>query len=521
MWPRCPSPSRGGASRSVVVLAVLLVAATCRGDEPAPPGPTAAPERPAARGTIRVAYPEEPATLSPVEGRTAATADLLRPVLPSFFLVTPDLRYRPYLLAEEPEVAERGRRTIVGFRIRRDATWSDGRPITVEDVAFTARAMARPRLPTAVPDGFQHLRRVVEVSAKEGRLVLDQFRGWRDLFSAGRFVLPAHAAASPRDVAGWDEGPPVTAGPFRLESWRSGRSVTFEPDPGFWGPAPLVERLEVVFVPDATTALQLLDRGLVDVAAPYLGVAWSARLERAGAVVSAAYGPDVVHLAINTERVSDPQVRRGIAGIVDRERFVEVVLAGEARVAEGVLVPEQAGAVPAWQGYGGGGGSVQVSGELVLAFPRGELTSLLARFLRQEGERAGVDVELVGLDAEIFHETWLPERRYDLAIWEVRGGPEPWLSRWFAGDGGASASGLEDAALDDLLREVDAGSGSALTAAQRRLSALAPVLPLLQPQVAVGARPGVSGPAANPSVEGVLWNTWEWAKAAEMEEEAA
>lgn len=532
MWPRSPSRAsyRREASRerrargtTAAALGLLLLAGTCatpeRGsDDDGRPEV----ERPAPSGTIRLAYPEEPVTLSPVAAAFPATTDLLRPVLPSFHLVTPELTYRPYLLAEEPAVAHRRDRTVIRFRIRRDAVWSDGTPITVADVRFTwavMRRMAdRPENAGTVPDGFDRLRRVVGVGPKEGRLVLSRFAGWRDLFSAGRFVLPAHAAAGPGEVAGWDRGPPVTAGPFRLGEWTKGRSLALERDPGFWGEPPPVERIEVVFVPDATTALQLLERDLVDVVAPSLGISWSRRIRAGGGETSSAFGPDVVHLVLNTERVRRPAVRRGIADAVDRERFAEVVLAGEARTADGVLVPEQEGALPAWETYGGGSPRrVDTEDELLLAFPKGELQFILARFLREELARAGVDVELVALDADVFREEWLPERRFDLALWEARSGPRAWLERWFASDGGVAVSGLSDARLDAMLGEGargGAGGGPALAAAQRRLAGVAPILPLFQPKVTVGFRPGVEGVVANPTVDGVLWNAWAWSKRA-------
>src|SRR5918996_11123 len=145
MPPRFPRSRRWLAAGFLLLVAQ---AGACPVDEPRPPAP---PDPLSPPGTVRVAYPDEPATLNPVTEPSPAARDLLRPILPSFFRITPDLRYEPSLLAEEPEV---------------------------------------------VPDG-------------EGR-------GWGDLFSAGRFVLPPHGG-DPAWVAGWNRGPPVTAGPYRLE----------------------------------------------------------------------------------------------------------------------------------------------------------------------------------------------------------------------------------------------------------------------------------------------------------------
>jgi ABC-type transport system substrate-binding protein len=439
-------------------------------------------------------------------------------------LVTPDLRYRPYLLSREPEVDVSGDQMTVSFVIREEARWNDGRPVTVDDVEFTWRVMTDPEIPVAVRDGFDRVVAIQETSDKEGTLVLSPpFARWRDLFSAGRFVLPAHAG-NRKDVAGWNRGPPVTAGPFRLGRWEGGRSITLVAEPSFWGPPPLLRRLEVVFVPDPTTAILLLEQGRLDAVAPMPGVSWGRRLAAVpGATVSEAYGPDLVHLAMNTDELR-AGVRRRIADAIGRDRFVEVLLRDEGRRADGVLAPEQAGASPAWARYGRGGDvDIGEEDELSLAYPRGEILDLLAKYVRAELGRSGVDVEIVPLDAEVFHDSWFPERRFDLALWEVRSGPSPWLSRWFGSSGGEAATGLRDPAVGALLAPADRGGPDgeeALRKAQERLARLAPVLPIFQPQVTVGSRPGVAGLRANPTVDGVLWNAWEWSKAEEVSEAA-
>lgn len=474
---------------------------------------------PAADGTLRLGYPDEPPTLNPATETAPAALDLLRAILPSFFLVTPDLRYQPYLLRDEPTTRRHRGRMTVRFSIHEDAVWSDGTPVTVEDVAFTWKVMGRPDSPR--PDGFDHLAEVVEVTPKEGRLVLEPpLAGWRDLFSAGRFVMPAHAARSVRAVERWDRGPPVTAGPFSLERWIPGRSVTLAADPSFWGPPPRLGRVEVAFVPDPTTAIQLLDTGRVDAVGPMLGISWGRRLERlSGVVVASASGADLVHLVLNARTLGPAVVRRRLIGAIDRARFVDSVLRQEATRADGVLAPEQAGALPAWRRYGPDPpGPLDLSVELSLVYARGELLDLVARYVQAELRRAGADVELVPLEAGVFHGTFLPDRRFDLAISETRTGPRAELWRWADAEGAAPPlSGLVDGRLMALQVRAEghpAEETEALQDAQDRLADLAPVLPLFQPEVTMAWRDGITGILPNPSVDGPLWNAWTWSAAA-------
>ncbi len=255
-----------------------------------------------------------------------------------------------------------------------------------------------------------------------------------------------------------------------------------------------------------------------------LGAFWEHRLGGIeGVEVSSRFGAQAVHLVMNAERLPGRRVRRQIAQAIDRERFVDVLVREGGRRADGVLVPEQAGSVPAWASYGTESPlPIEEDREMELVFTRGELLGLMASYLRSELERMGADVDLVRLDADVFQRTWFPERRFDLALWEARSGPASWLSRWF--DAAEGVSGLEDGELGALLRSADLGGGAgerALAGAQRRLANLVPILPLFQPKVAVGYRTGVGGLEANPSVDGPLWNAWEWRKAGAEAAEAA
>ena len=457
--------------------------------------------------------------MNPVTDGSPASRDILRAVLPSFFLVTPELEYRPYLLAGEPEVRREDDRMEVRFRIREDARWSDGQPVTVEDVAFTWRAMTHPEVDVALPDGFDHVVDVVEESPTVGTLLLSPpLASWRELFSAGRFVLPAHVTPNPAGVEDWSRGPPVGAGPFRLRRVVPGRSVLLAADPEFFGPSPLVRSIEVAFVPDPTTAVQLLSAGQIDAVASMLGISWSRRLASIpGVQVSEAYGPDLVHLVFNADRLPDVEVRRGIARSIDRLRFVEGVVNDEGVRAEGILAPEQSGAVPVWTDIRTGSSDSAPGEELSLAYTNTELLDFLARFVQAELERAGGDVELVPLDADVFQGLFLPQRDFDMVLWESRTGLAPSLARWLTIPGSAEpVTGFSDPKVANLAADAEAGGDRAtmaLAEAQALLAELVPVLPVYQPKVTVAWRPGVTGPRANPTVDGPLWNAWEWSKA--------
>ncbi|MGH2739387.1 MAG: ABC transporter substrate-binding protein [Actinomycetota bacterium] len=471
--------------------------------------------RPAPRGTLRIGYPEEPVSLDPIRAVSPAERDLLRPLLPSFFLVTPELAYEPYLLAEEPTVEVSGDRMVITFRIRDGARWSDGRPISVQDVRFTWKVMTDPNLPVADRHGFEFLRGVERESDRIGRLVISPpYAGWRDLFSAGRFVLPEHVTESD-PVGSWDRGPPVTAGPFVVDRWRRGLALVLEHDPMFFGPNPLAERVRVLFVPDASTAVDLLERERLDALAPMLGVGWAHQLmELPGVVTDRATGPWLVHAVTNPNAGLDAGIRRRVANAIDRRRFADVLVRGDGRLANSLLAPGQIGYEPAWRRYRPRKATVLTGvPPITLIYPQSELLILAARFLQTQLGRAGVVVELIGLDPSMFWGDWLPQGRFDVALWETRSGAFPWLDRWVDDGGTSPTTRFSDRRVDAQLGDAAEGAEydpTELAAAERRLARLVPLLPLFQPTATVAAREGVTGIQANASVDGTFWNAWNW-----------
>src|SRR5439155_460628 len=95
-------------------------------------------------GSVVVAYPYEPSTLNPFVpgGDSPATRDLVRPLMPALYRIGPKGARAPWLLAAEPSTADVGGSPWgVRLRLRADAVWSDGAPITANDLRFTWKAV--------------------------------------------------------------------------------------------------------------------------------------------------------------------------------------------------------------------------------------------------------------------------------------------------------------------------------------------------------------------------------------------
>lgn len=499
---------------SLLLAALLVVAGACTGGDDRP-GSAEPPARTTTRaeGTLRLGVPEEPASLDPFDprSRAPAAAAILGEVLPQLFRVDPEGQARGFL-ADEETVREEPGTGVASFSLRAGARWSDGTPITAEDLRFTLEVVRSGDWP-GPRVGYD---RVTAVEGQGVEVVLrfdGPFPGWRRLFSGEDFVLPAHRLRGKDLKAEWPGGPDLAGGPFRLGGVTPGLEVVLEGNEQWWGYGPRVKALRLLVVPDVRTMEQLLERGELDVAWPPAGSNRVGRFRALdGVEVSLAEpGGRVVSLVANTETLSLER-RRALLGLPDRDRFVDVLLAGEARRATSLAGPVGGSTWLAVAPDGAGRELDERVEATLVATEEDPMVPLLGRVLESEARARGATVELKYAEARKVDGTWLPEGRFDLAIVDEVAWPEPcWRCRFGeAGVGRGNVARVKG--LEELAAAAERGDAGAVTDLEARLRAEAVLLPLWRPSAVLAAR-GVEGVAANSWSTGPFWGAEDWTPA--------
>lgn len=466
--------------------------------------PAPGPPRP---GTVRLGVPEEPASLNPFDPRSRTPAGLavLGEVLPQLFRVDPDGRPEGFLV-EDGSVRERP--DVVSFSLRPDARWSDGAPITAQDILFTLEAIRA----DAWPGPRAGYDKVSGVDGRGAEVVLrfDQpLPGWRRLFSGEDFLLPAHRLRGKNLRTEWAQGPDLAGGPFSLTAVTRGLEVVLERNRQWWGTPPKVEVLRVLVVPDDRTMEQLLAAKELDVIWPPAVTHRIARLRALeGVEVSVAKpGGGLVSLVANAEKVKRER-RLALLGLPDRDRFVEVLMAGEAALATS-LVPGAAGG--AWVTAPPDRSRPGLPGKplTMAAGVEDPMAPLLGRVLEGQVRDRGGMLELQFAEATKVEGTWLREGRFDLALVDQVDWPQPcWRCRFGAeAVGRGNSSRVKD--FDALAAAADAGDPAAPAALEDRLRGDGVVLPLWRPSAVLASR-GVGGVVANSWSMGPFWDAENW-----------
>jgi ABC-type transport system substrate-binding protein len=476
---------------------------------------TAAPAGTAvAAGTIRLGVPEEPASLDPFDprSRTAAGVALLGTVLPQLFRVDPAGREVGWL-ADDATVRAAPDGSSAAFSLRSGARWSDGTPITVDDLRFTLETI-RGRTWPGPRAGYDRL------SAVEGQGSSVTFRfdgpfpGWRRLFSGDDFVLPAHRLTG-RDLrVEWRQGPDVFGGPFRLGAVTRGLSVVLDRNDTWWGGKAKAAAIQVLVVPDVRTMEQLLGRHELDVAWPPVTANRIGRFRALpGVDVSVAEpGGALETLAANTDTL--PLERRlAYLGLANRDRFVDVLLAGEGdravSLSRGPVPPDPASATWSVAGVEPAAGRLKgaVTATLVSA-DEDQFSSLVGRVVQQGAQAAGATVELRSDESTTVDGVWLPDGRFDLALVRTVSWPEPCWACWFGDESTGRGNVTRVRGLTPLALAADRDPAAA-PAVEAKAKADGLLLPLWRPRAVLAGR-NVTGLAANSWSTGPFWGAESW-----------
>src|SRR6266511_2419344 len=293
-WPhvparRCPQTSQTMRFTNLRLLALsALLALVCAASACRSCGPTS--ERSGSRRGGKIIYrvSSAPATfnyLQPSDENSLIVAFYLM----GGRLIEFDHKNQQYVpgLAESLRRLDDGR--TVEMTLRDGIKFSDGHPITAEDVIFTLRAIYDER--TASPvfrDAMMIGNRQIEASIPEGadgqsgrrlRLVFPDVVASPENYLSNLALLPRHILEADfnrgalRDAYGLtaDLSRVVTAGAFAAESATPGERVTLKRNPHYWkkdsagAPLPYLDQLVIEVVKDANNAFARLQQGSLDI----------------------------------------------------------------------------------------------------------------------------------------------------------------------------------------------------------------------------------------------------------------
>jgi peptide/nickel transport system substrate-binding protein len=322
------------------ILLAALLAACGNSDEPGPqPEGATAAGAPRRGGTVVAGATTDPLSVNDlIVPTTLPTNEVLFRVLQHLAEEQPDFMERPATFT--PQLAESwewsdDHKTLT-FHLRKGLVWSDGVPLTAEDVRWTWQAQIHPAIAWDSAYMKESIRDVEVVDPHTVRFHFTRTYAKQLLDANEGLILPKHLWSQIpfekwRESADWFKQNMVASGPFKIASWAPQQELVMVRNERYWEKdRPYLDRVVLRVVPDPSSMISQFLNGDLDFVAQ-VSVTDAARIaERPELSVVSYWSNLYVVVAWNSRRplFADPEVRRALTLATDRQAIVDTLLPG-------------------------------------------------------------------------------------------------------------------------------------------------------------------------------------------------
>ncbi|MBF6343028.1 ABC transporter family substrate-binding protein [Nocardia cyriacigeorgica] len=289
-------------------------------------------------GNLRLAITAFPAnwnTLS-IDGHEAEIGEIEEPMMPRAFItdaagrlsINTDYFTDVALTNTNPQQ--------VTYTINPEAVWSDGSPITWEDIASQAHALSGrdKRFMIAINNGFDRVAKVERgVDDRQAILTFDRhYAEWRGQFAGNSALFPKSVTADPETFnTGLRDGITLTAGPFLVRSTdRAVGRIVLGRNPKWWGEQPKLDTITYSVLDRAAWVGALQNNELDAAMLSSIDDVTTVR-QTPGVVIRRAPGNRWRHITFNGAPGSileDARVRVAVSKAIDRKAIAAITQNG-------------------------------------------------------------------------------------------------------------------------------------------------------------------------------------------------
>ncbi|WP_108666188.1 ABC transporter substrate-binding protein [Euzebya rosea] len=314
----------------------------------------AAEGEPTGDNTLVFGTTEQPSTIDPADVYEKLASDILFNTTNRLVEFSAETNEIGPGLAESYDISEDG--LTYTFNLRQGVVFQDGSEMTSEDVVWSLNRS----LNIAHPDGASFLiGSITSIEAPDDYTVVITISEPNSTFLARlnytvATVLPsdsdvytapdAKLEAPSDDDAGAEtlleeaesyivSDQIVGTGPYQMTDYQPGVSMTLERFEDYWGEAPAIDTVRIVFYESTTQMRNALAAGEIDMAVNDLDPTETSSLEgEEGIEILTDAGGRTSYMVVDVTQppFDDPAVRRAVAATIDRQRIVDEAFEGQA-----------------------------------------------------------------------------------------------------------------------------------------------------------------------------------------------
>lgn len=242
------------------------------------------------------------------------------------------------------------------------ATWSDGTPVTADDVVYTALRLASPVIGNTammyyvfegvgddgfVKEGAESIDGIQKVDDKTVQFTTKEempITTFENSYARYLLTLPKHVieqySEEELSTADWFNHPDVVSGPFIVTDFDVDHYISYEANKDYWKGAPKIDKLNIKIV-DGSQLYAGLQSGEIDITQQTMSDIPQEDYESVEALdnVDVVYGSPVTNQSvfIQTKNVPDVKVRQAMLYAIDRQQILEELLNGHGEIVDGFL----------------------------------------------------------------------------------------------------------------------------------------------------------------------------------------
>jgi peptide/nickel transport system substrate-binding protein len=296
--------------------------------------------------TLTIAFHLPVPAWDPTTGLSAVNPQLMsiyKCVFDQYTDLNADLSFKPGILTEWGWTDNK---TKVRMKVRSDAKWHDGKPVTAQDIIWNLERVGNQK--NGNPVAFVWAS-VANLKADGDIITGDVKRFMPDLFKWMAFltayVIPPHYYQKVGKEG--FEKKPMGSGPYMIEEFQRGSLVKLKANPNYWGGKPAFKTVIFKFVTDPSARVAEIESGRSDITLNVPFEEYDRLKKKPGLMGTTTPVSDIAMIFFNDiGPMLDPNVRKAAVMAVNKKAIVDRLLSGYGIPIETLLAPPYTGFDP-------------------------------------------------------------------------------------------------------------------------------------------------------------------------------
>ena len=504
-------------------------------------------------GQLIIGLSQEPTLFNPVLSNLEVDRGVQQAIFDSLWRIDENAEFIPNLATEIPTVDNGGISPdglTYTFKLRDDASWTDGTPLTAADVIFTHNQVMNPDIPSPIKIGHDKVTSIEATDDYTITLTLSEAFAPFLIVWSDTLIVPQHILEG-QDFLTTDFNAvsPIGSGAFIFANRTAGESIELTKNPNWHGDGPYLDTVIIKYLQDTTTLYTQFRTGEVD----YTGIQGitadhyeeAQTLEDRVIHVGPSAFVEFIYPNFGLPIFQDKAVREAMYYAMDKQNIIDQVYLGIPSPAETYLAetswainpdlpqheynPDRAREILEEAGWVLGDDGVRTKDDLRLSFSNSTTAGNNVReqaqqYLQQTWADVGIEMQIENMPpAVIWGEYYLMSQFDTVMVGEVSGvGGDPDATARFASSqipaktgAGKNTMQYENPEVDELLeqgaQEPDQETRKEIYyRVQEILRDDLAVLPIFHYANVEGTKTGLMNYKANAFVVNNWWNLHEW-----------